>query len=67
MTLFVTGAFVYRNGLLEWTFICGCECMLCILYAQNGLQTLQRVESTSSMHFRYRKKLKLTSYRVGLR
>ena len=32
------------------------------LYAQNGLQSPQRVESTSSMHFRYRKKMKLTPY-----
>ena len=57
----------YQTGLPEWTFICGFECLLCILYAQNGLQMPQRVESTSSMHFKYHKKLKLTSYCVGWR
>ena len=52
----MAGAFVYRNGLNyrnglpEWTFIYGFECMQRILYAQKGLQTPQRVESTSSMH-----------------
>ena len=27
----------YRNGLPKWTFICGFECLLCMLYAQNDI------------------------------
>ena len=39
----------------------GFECMSCIFYAQNDLQKPKRVQSTRSIHFRYRKELKLTS------
>ena len=33
----------YRNGLPEWTFICGFECLQCILCAQNDLQVVMGI------------------------
>ena len=61
LVVFFLGVFVYWNGpewteLPEWTFICGFECLQCVLCAQNDLQEPQRVENASSMHFGYRKK-----------
>ena len=55
------GAFVYRNGpnyrngLPEWTLICGFEYFLCTLLGQSGLELPQKVIKPRNMQFMYQK------------